>query len=621
MRTFAKQVKFWLLALLLVATARAQLNELAVIVLRPLGSDQFTLDAGTLFADGRLVLSGSPTAAPLFLLALTPTQLAAVYGQPLFDASFWSDTSGAYRNFRRSAQTYTVFGNPQYIVSAAPVTPGATTISPPSRNVSATGATAQTITVSSNTTWSAVASATWITITGGATGSGNGTVSYNVAANTVAQERVATITISGQIHTVTQAANSAPPATRPPNDSRVAAEALPAAGPTVVRSSVNATREPGDPPLIAGNVSTATVWWSWTAPANVRATVSTIGSGFDTVLGIYSAAGSLIAENDDIDFVARLRTSQVSFDAITGQSYLIAVDGFLGATGSVALSVGFVPRGTGANSANARLANIATRAQVGTGGDVLIPGFVIGGTGQKTLLIRGVGPALTQFGVAGALADPTITLFRDSTVIATNDNWSAATNAAQIATTATASGAFALPAGSRDATILTTLGSGAYTVQMSGVAGGTGVGLVEIYEISGGATTARLVNIATRAQVGTGGNILIPGIVITGTGARKLLLRAIGPSLAQFGVAGVLRNPVLALFSDTTPIAANDDVGTNGNLADLIAAESAVGAFARQAGAADAGVLVTLAPGPYTLQVGGVSGGTGVALVEIYEVP
>ena len=115
--------------------------------------------------------------------------------------------------------------------------------------------------------------------------------------------------------------------------------------------------------------------------------------------------------------------------------------------------------------------NASTRAYVGTGDQVLIPAFVISGTGALRVMVRAIGPTLASFGVSGTLADPTITLYRGSTAVASNNDWSNADNVASILSTATAVGAFALPPGSRDAVILTTLTPGAYTAVVSGVGG------------------------------------------------------------------------------------------------------------------------------------------------------
>jgi hypothetical protein len=276
-------------------------------------------------------------------------------------------------------------------------------------------------------------------------------------------------------------------------------------------------------------------------------------------------------------------------------------------------------------SSPGRLINIATRAQVETGGNILIPGFVIGGSGTETLLIRADGPALTAFGVSGALAAPSLVLTNQSTgaTLATNTGWGTNTNPtpAQIASVAAQVGAFALANGSADCAAIVTLQPGAYTVQVSGVGGTTGVALAEVYEVSY-TGTARLVNIATRAQVGTGGNILIPGFVIGGSTAETVLIRADGPSLTAFGVSGALAAPSLILTAQSTGVtlAANTSWGTNPNPAQIASVAGQVGAFAVSSGSADSAVLVTLPPGAYTVQTSGVGSTTGVALAEIYEV-
>jgi hypothetical protein len=172
--------------------------------------------------------------------------------------------------------------------------------------------------------------------------------------------------------------------------------------------------------------------------------------------------------------------------------------------------------------------------------------------------------------------------------------------------------------------VLVSLQPGAYTVQVSGVGNTTGVALAEIYEVSY-TGTARLVNLATRAQVGTGGNILIPGFVIGGTGGETLLVRAVGPSLAAFGVTGVLAQPSLSLTAqaDGRMLDTNTGWGTNTTPtpAQIASIAASVGAFSLASGSADSALVVNLQPGAYTMQITGVGGTTGVALAEIYEVP
>lgn len=270
-----------------------------------------------------------------------------------------------------------------------------------------------------------------------------------------------------------------------------------------------------------------------------------------------------------------------------------------------------------------RIGNLAIRSVAGAGAETLIVGFVVGGsgtTGGKGLLVRGIGPALTGFGVPGALADPRLEIFSGTTRLTQNDDWG---GGAALAATFGSVGAFALTANSRDAALADpALAPGAYTAQVSGNGGATGVALAELYDTTATAAfanaTPRLTNVSARTRVGTGGDILIAGVSIAGTLPRTVLIRAIGPGLAQFGVTGTLPDPVLSLFSGTTRINQNDDWGGN---SDLVALAGSVGAFALPSASKDAVLAVTLAPGSYSVQVAGADGGTGVALVEVYEVP
>ena len=260
---------------------------------------------------------------------------------------------------------------------------------------------------------------------------------------------------------------------------------------------------------------------------------------------------------------------------------------------------------------DSRLVNLSIRSNAGTGAQTLIVGFNLSSGAAKQLLIRGIGPTLSGFGVSGALADPQLQLYSGSTVIAQNDNWGGST---AISSTAASVGAFALAAASRDAVLLQTLNSGSYTAQISG---GTGVALVELYD-AGTAGGSRLTNVSARTQVGTGGDILITGFAIGGTTSKTLLIRAVGPTLASFGVTGVLADPKLDLYSGSSIVQSNDNWG--GTTA-LTNAFTQVGAFTLPAGSRDAALLVTLQPGSYTAQISGVNSTTGVALVEVYEMP
>jgi uncharacterized repeat protein (TIGR03806 family) len=274
-----------------------------------------------------------------------------------------------------------------------------------------------------------------------------------------------------------------------------------------------------------------------------------------------------------------------------------------------------------------RLLNLAARAQVGTESDILIPGFVIGGSSAKTVLVRAVGPTLGGFGVDGALAAPVLTLFDDrQQPIGSNTGWNTATNANDITTAAARVGAFAFPPSSADSALLVTLQPGAYTAQTSGRNNTRGVALVEVYDADAPTTSAtapRLINTAVRAQVGTGANVLIPGLVVSEGAMKTVLIRAVGPTLgaAPFNVPDTLAQPVITLFAGAEAFVTNTDWGNAANSAEIRAAAARVGAFPLPDNSRDSALLVTLSPGAYTVQVTGANHTTGVALVEVYEVP
>jgi hypothetical protein len=256
-----------------------------------------------------------------------------------------------------------------------------------------------------------------------------------------------------------------------------------------------------------------------------------------------------------------------------------------------------------------RLANLSTRGQVRTGNDVMIGGFIIGGSGAKTVVIRARGASLTAQGMSNVLSDPVLQLVRssDQVTIAINDNWQAASNAAAV----TASG-FAPPAPLESA-ILATLTPGAYTAIVSGAGGTTGIGLIEVFEVDH--PEVPLANISTRGQVLTGNDVMIGGFVIQGSGPQTVVIRARGPSLAQFGITNPLANPVLQLFSGQTQIASNDNWQTGASASQISLAGLA------PSDPAEAAIRVTLNPGAYTAIVTGAGGTTGIGIVEVFAVP
>ena len=220
-------------------------------------------------------------------------------------------------------------------------------------------------------------------------------------------------------------------------------------------------------------------------------------------------------------------------------------------------------------------------------------------------------------------------MFRAAARIAENDDWPAIDAAIHAG-----AGAFAFASGSKDAALVASLAPGAYTVKLGPAASATaqtGVGLVEVFELApaASATTAtRLINLSTRAFVGTGQNILIPGIVVGPRAiapvptSRLVLIRAVGPGLADFGVTGPLARPQLKVIASTGEIAA-DNIGwqSAANREALIAASARVGAFPLSLTRADSALLLSLNVADFTIQVSGADGGSGIALVEVYEVP
>jgi hypothetical protein len=178
--------------------------------------------------------------------------------------------------------------------------------------------------------------------------------------------------------------------------------------------------------------------------------------------------------------------------------------------------------------------------------------------------------------------------------------------------------------GSADAALLAKLSAGAYTAQVTTKTASTGVALLETYDTATVAGAARLVNVSARTKVGTGADILIAGFVIAGEAPKQVLIRAVGPTLVNFGVGGVLADPKLAIFRQGSDLPLLENDNWDSSAADAVAISAATvrsGTFALPAGAKDAAALVTLSPGAYTAQVSGAGGSVGVALIEIYEVP
>jgi K319L-like, PKD domain len=254
---------------------------------------------------------------------------------------------------------------------------------------------------------------------------------------------------------------------------------------------------------------------------------------------------------------------------------------------------------------NERLSNISTRAAIGPGEEVSIGGFIIQGDTPQAVLIRALGPSLANLGVGGALADPTLELHdRSGNLVATNDNWKDAQEEV-------IAGSGLVPNDDREAAIWASLVPGTYTAVVAGRAGTTGVALTEIYEL--GQTGARLANLSTRGFAGADDEVMIGGVIIFGTDPASIVVRALGPSLAPLGIQNPLADPTLELFDDQgTAIATNDNWKTT----QQAALESTMLSPPNDL---EAAVLTPLLPGRYTAILRGANGGTGIALLEVYN--
>ena len=252
--------------------------------------------------------------------------------------------------------------------------------------------------------------------------------------------------------------------------------------------------------------------------------------------------------------------------------------------------------------------NLSTRGNVSGGDGVLIGGFVITGTDPKTVVLRALGPSLSSFSVPNVLSDPVLRLFNSShALIATNDNWQSDPHNADIQKNGLA------PGNVLESATFQTLPPGAYTVIVSGKDSATGIGLVELYDLSP-LSNSQLKNMSTRGSVGTNDNVLISGFTIGDVGNTTVIVRALGPSLARFGVSGVLSDPTLTIFDSTgTAIATNDNWRDDVNAIDV--QRNSLSPPNEQ----ESALVLQLPAGEYTAVVSGANGGTGIALAEVYS--
>jgi hypothetical protein len=398
---------------------------------------------------------------------------------------------------------------------------------------------------------------------------------------------------------------------------------------TVSQTGVSGNLVPSQDLFIGAATLTGTV-----AVAGGYYTGSILGQAGSQVAAILGADGELMAYissggNTDVADGTVDSTGAFTITTVGNHTFVGKVDpatGFLTATLSGPSSGSVLgTRVSGGTFSDGVLRNISTRGQVGSGSNVMIAGFVVGGTSPKQLLIRAIGPTLTTFNLAGAVSATELQVFSGATQILTNTGWSSTpSNSLAVSNADAQVGAFALPSGSADSALVGSFPPGNYTAMVSGVGGATGIGLVEVYDMDLYApfTTMKLTNVSTRGDVGTGTGVLIGGFEINGTAPKRLLIRGAGPSLGALGVSGSLAAPHLTLFNSSgTAIRENYSWQTGNDPGLVSASEASTGAFAFANGSADSAILAVLPPGTYTAEVSGVNNTTGTALVEVYEVP
>jgi hypothetical protein len=251
--------------------------------------------------------------------------------------------------------------------------------------------------------------------------------------------------------------------------------------------------------------------------------------------------------------------------------------------------------------------NLSTRGLVGTGDNVLIGGFIVSGTDPKSMVLRALGPSLSGFGLSGVLSDPVLRVYDSSgTLVAINDDWQSDSSRSFVEADGLT------PANPSESAIARSLAPGAYTVIVTGKDTTPGIGLVELYDTST-LSNAKFVNMSTRGSVGTLDNILISGFIIGEVDSATVVVRALGPSLATYGVSGVLSDPTLTIYDSRGSIISSNDNWQDDPNASLIQKNGLT-----PPNALESALVLHLPAGAYTAVVRGANDGTGVGLAEVY---
>jgi hypothetical protein len=382
---------------------------------------------------------------------------------------------------------------------------------------------------------------------------------------------------------------------------------------------------------IAGNYSAnageiVSAAYSFTIDLNVSRQVTYTVRGSATVLGsprnfnktetvlpgLHQYSGTIQAPTSFPFSTSGTFTGTLSLDFGAPASNATALSAAPGTLNVSIQQTGFQLASTAATTPPpSRALNISTRLAVATGDNVLIGGFIITGTDPKKVIIRGMGPSLTGAGVT--LSDPTLELHQGNTTLATNDNWKI-NDQTQQSQEADIRATTIQPNNDLESALIATLSPGNYTAILAGKNGGTGAGLVEVYDLAQ-AANSQLANISTRGFVQTGDNVMIGGFILgpNSNGASSIVVRAIGPSLAS-SVANPLQDPTLELRSgDGTLIASND------NWVDGSDKQTIMDKGLAPTNDKESALLAIPPPGNYTAIVRGVNSTTGVAVVEAYN--
>jgi hypothetical protein len=259
-----------------------------------------------------------------------------------------------------------------------------------------------------------------------------------------------------------------------------------------------------------------------------------------------------------------------------------------------------------ASQAESQLINLSTRAFVGAGQQVMAATFVIPGTTPKTVAVTGWGPRLADYGVSNVLADPFLSLYtQNRTLLATCDNWDTSPYKNALIADNLA------PKYSNEPGIVMTLNPGVYTGVLSGVNAGTGNGQIAVWDVE--TSHSMMTYLSTQGWVDIGGGLMISGFVVNGSASKRLLIRGLGPSLANSGLLNALADPTLSVYSGSNRLATND------NWADGAAADELTTRGLQPSNAHESAIILTLGPGSYTNLLSGVSGAKGLGLVEVYD--